>query len=148
MGTPNTPYERSYWVLPGKLLAGYYPGDRDLETCHEKLQALVDSGVRHVMNLVEEARLDNYGRPIDYPSRLAGIAGEMGIDVSYSHNPVTDLGIPTRERMKSILGSPTSKAGTANTPPNATGGMPLTQLLIRVAARLNRTTAGGRHTAE
>ena len=103
MISPNTPYDRSYWVVPGKLLAGYYPGDRHPETCQEKLQALVDSGVRHVVNLVEEERVDNYGRPINYPSRLAGIASDMGIDVSYSHNPVTDLGIPSREQMKSIL---------------------------------------------
>ena len=103
MSTPDTPYERSYWVLPGKLLAGYYPGDREPETCRAKLQALVDSGVRHVVNLVEEERVDLYGRPIDYPSRLASIASDMGIEVSYSHNPVTDLGIPSREKMKSIL---------------------------------------------
>ena len=103
MTNPDAPFDRSYWVIPGKLLAGYYPGDREPATTHAKLQALLDSGVRHVINLVEEERLDNYGRPIDYPSRLAEIARDMGISVTYSHNPITDLGIPTREKMKSIL---------------------------------------------
>ena len=103
MTNPDAPFDRSYWVMPGKLLAGYYPGDREPATSHTKLQALIDSGVRHVINLVEEELLDNYGRPIDYPARLAEIARDMGTSVTYSHNPITDLGIPTREKMKSIL---------------------------------------------
>ena len=103
MTTPSTPFERSYWVVPGKLLAGYYPGDRDPETSRAKLQALVDASVRHVIDLVEEERLDDSGRPIDYPSQLAEIAEAKGVSVTYSHNPITDLGIPSREKMKSIL---------------------------------------------
>ncbi len=103
MNTPDAPYERSYWVLPGKLLAGYYPGDRDPDTSRAKLEALVDAGVRHVVNLMEEQRLDNNGKPLDYPSQMAVIARARGISVTYSHNPITDLGIPSREKMKSIL---------------------------------------------
>jgi predicted protein tyrosine phosphatase len=103
MTTPDTPFERSYWVVPGKLLAGYYPGDREPDTSRAKLQSLLDAGVRHMVNLVEEERLDYNGRPIDYPSRFAELARDMGVSTTYSHNPVTDLGIPTREKMKSIL---------------------------------------------
>ena len=103
MTTPDTPFERSYWVVSGKLLAGYYPGDREPDTSRAKLQSLLDAGVRHMVNLVEEERLDYYGRPIDYPSQFAGLARDMGVSTTYSHNPVTDLGIPTREKMKSIL---------------------------------------------
>ena len=32
MTNPDVPFDRSYWVIPGKLLAGYYPGDREPAT--------------------------------------------------------------------------------------------------------------------
>ena len=44
MTNPDAPFDRSYWVIPDKLLAGYYPGDREPATTHAKLQALLDSG--------------------------------------------------------------------------------------------------------
>jgi len=28
MKNPKPPFDRSYWVIPGKFLAGFYPGDR------------------------------------------------------------------------------------------------------------------------
>jgi hypothetical protein len=37
-----TPYPRSYWVMPGRLLAGYYPGAPDPVEAAGKLQALFD----------------------------------------------------------------------------------------------------------
>jgi hypothetical protein len=42
----NVPFERSYWVEPGKILAGAYPGDRRLDVARVKLQGLLDVGIR------------------------------------------------------------------------------------------------------
>ena len=35
---PPVPFPQSYWVVPGKLLAGYYPGDLDTMKMEEKLK--------------------------------------------------------------------------------------------------------------
>jgi hypothetical protein len=41
MTTPPVPFPGSYWVLPGKLLAGYCPGSKDPKEATEKLTALI-----------------------------------------------------------------------------------------------------------
>ena len=56
------PFDRSYWVIPGKLLAGTYPGDKDPAEARRKLQGLLDCGVRHVINLMEKDEVDHSGR--------------------------------------------------------------------------------------
>lgn len=38
-----TPYPRSYWVVPGRLLAGFYPGAPEPVEAAGKLQALFDA---------------------------------------------------------------------------------------------------------
>lgn len=53
-----TPYPRSYWVMPGRLLAGYYPGAPDPVEAAGKLQALFDVGIRCIVNLMEPDERD------------------------------------------------------------------------------------------
>ena len=59
----NIPFDRSYWVVPGRLLAGYYPGDRQEEVMTLKLQGLLDCGIRCIINLMEPDETDYKGRP-------------------------------------------------------------------------------------
>ena len=47
------PFPRSYWVVPGALCAGAYPGDPDTGVGQQKLAALLDLGICHVVNLME-----------------------------------------------------------------------------------------------
>jgi hypothetical protein len=42
MNKPTVPFPRSYWVVPGKFLAGYYPGSRDSVTAQAKLKNLLE----------------------------------------------------------------------------------------------------------
>ena len=58
-GDFTKPFDRSYWVVPGKLLAGCYPGDKNREIAKKKLQGLIDCGIRLVVNLMEESELDH-----------------------------------------------------------------------------------------
>jgi hypothetical protein len=43
---PPVPFERSYWVAPGRFLAGAYTGNRDAGTARAKLGLLLDAGIR------------------------------------------------------------------------------------------------------
>ena len=44
--------------MPGILPAGYYPGSEDPKEQVEKLKALIFSGIRQVLGLIEPAEYD------------------------------------------------------------------------------------------
>ncbi len=56
------PFARSYRVVPGRLFAGFFPGDRDPAVGRGKLSALPDCGVTHIVNLMRETDADPLGR--------------------------------------------------------------------------------------
>lgn len=51
MKTRPKPIENSYWVVPGKFLAGEYPRDYDEESSRETINALVQSGISVFIDL-------------------------------------------------------------------------------------------------
>jgi hypothetical protein len=53
MTTPPVSLPRSYWIVPGKLLAGYCPGAKDPREATEKLSAIFNAGIRDFINLME-----------------------------------------------------------------------------------------------
>ena len=101
---PATPFPRSYWVIPGKLLAGYYPGDKDPTEEDCKLRGLIDVGIRQVIDLMEEHETDHGGNPFEwYHSRLKMLAAGRGVKVGYARIPIRDESVPEPEVMKLIL---------------------------------------------
>lgn len=92
---PLTP--DSYWVVPGRLAAGEYPGTRFRATTREKLGVLLDAGIRSFIDLTEEGEL----RP--YRGDLEEIAAARGIHVQYFRMPVRDLDVPDRAHLGAIL---------------------------------------------
>jgi len=99
------PFDRSYWVVPGELLAGYYPGDPNHDGTVAKLGALLDVGVRAFVDLTEELELNRWGIGlVPYEDDLKRVAGDKGIPgVSYYRMSIPDLGVRTREAMREIL---------------------------------------------
>ena len=53
----KAPIPQSYWVLPGQLLAGSYPGTDTIQGTQQILQILVDAGIRRFINLLEPDEL-------------------------------------------------------------------------------------------
>lgn len=51
---PEKPIENSYWVVPGKFLAGEYPRDKAEESSQLKINAIIQSGVTAFIDLTEE----------------------------------------------------------------------------------------------
>jgi hypothetical protein len=47
----HKPDDNTYWVEPGKLLAGEYPVARDPEEARKRLRRFLASGVRHFIDL-------------------------------------------------------------------------------------------------
>jgi protein-tyrosine phosphatase len=99
----KTPFERSYWVISGKFLAGYYPGDRHKNAMKEKLQGLLDYGIRCVINLMESNERDHDGLPFaDYEPELMRMANGT-FPVTCHRMPIRDLNVPSPELMTQIL---------------------------------------------
>lgn len=100
----SVPFPRSYWVVPGKLLAGFYPGAKDSKEATAKLTALINAGIRHIINLMEPDERDFTGhRFVLYDEVMESIAAKMGISVTFDQVPIKDLSIPTDSHMTRIL---------------------------------------------
>ena len=102
---PPLPYGRSYWVIPGKLMAGFYPGAPTREEAEQKLKALLDAGVRCVVNLVEEDEKNDWTqeRLEPYQQLLRKLATGKKCDVFYVRTPIVDQNIPSEMTMRFIL---------------------------------------------
>ena len=92
----DTPFERSYWVVPGKLLAGEAPAPRDPEKARLKLIDLLGAGIRCVINLTEE-------HETDYAHFLESVAAGMGIETVHRRFAVPDMELPATSLMTQIL---------------------------------------------
>lgn len=98
------PFKRSYWVVPGKLLAGCYPGSPDPDEAREKLRGLLECGIRHVINLMYPDEKSRGGLPFrPYEGPMQFIAAAVGLKASFERLPIEDLDVPTRIHMVRIL---------------------------------------------
>lgn len=98
------PFTRSYWAAPGKVLGGFYPGDRDPAVARSKLSALFDCGVTHILNLMEPAESDHVGRHFEpYKEDFLYHADSRGLQASWTQRPIRDLSVPTVSQMTDTL---------------------------------------------
>ena len=92
------PIPNTYWVVPGRFLAGEYPGAPVDAQARQKLQAMLHGGVSHFVDLTEPWEL------VPYESLLQGQAAQLGVAAFYARLPITDVSVPrTPSEMASIL---------------------------------------------
>jgi protein-tyrosine phosphatase len=98
------PFRYCYWAVPGKILAGCCPGSVDGHLLPEQLEALIDTGVTLVVNLMEKSETELMGSFMEtYQPVLAGAARARGRTLRVERFPIVDRSIPTVEEMKLIL---------------------------------------------
>ena len=103
---PPTPFGRSYWVVPHKLLAGSYPGSENPSEAARKIKQLFNSGIRFILSLMEDHETDHNGEPFaPYARIFKDVAYRSGAQVLCRRNPVPDLGVPSKNQMVEILDS-------------------------------------------
>ncbi len=93
------PIADSYWVAPGLLLAGEYPGAREEVEARIKLSTLLDVGVRQFIDLTEPGEYNL--RP--YWPLVQRLAAERHLEVAHSRLSIPDMGTPARSHMLVIL---------------------------------------------
>ena len=82
---PPKPDPNTYWVVPGKLLAGEYPGAADPEEARRRLRKLLAAGVRHFIDLTEAGELTPYAELL---------TEEAGSRTTYERFPIRDVSVP------------------------------------------------------
>jgi protein-tyrosine phosphatase len=96
----DVPFPRSYWVVPGRLLAGYFPGHHDEDRARSQCSRLVDAGIRTVMSLMEEPEVNLAGEPFgDYAEYLSTDRGSA----RFVRMPIMDMSVPDPEDMRAML---------------------------------------------
>jgi protein-tyrosine phosphatase len=91
------PIPDSYWVQPGKLLAGEYPGARSRYEARQKLARFLHARITYFVDLTEEGELATYA------DLLAEEAAAAGVEVIHDRAPIPDLGAPTEAQVAAIL---------------------------------------------
>jgi hypothetical protein len=77
----DRPLPNSYWVIPGRLLAGEYPSGVDFTDSRARLALLIGAGIDYVIDLTEESELPGYRHLLPFR-------------VKYVRHPIVDHGIP------------------------------------------------------
>jgi protein-tyrosine phosphatase len=98
------PFNRSYWVVPGKLLAGGYPGSENPIEEERNLKRLIQVGIRHVISLLEAQEYSHSNDPFPpYVDHMESIAERMKISVTFDQISIKDFSVPTERQMVRIL---------------------------------------------
>jgi ADP-ribosylglycohydrolase/protein-tyrosine phosphatase len=92
---PAPPIPNSYWVLPGRLLAGEYPGSTSRAEAMQRIEKLIAAGINSFLDLTEADELPAYH------TLLAELTEQP---LGYRRLSVTDHSIPeSAQRMSDIL---------------------------------------------
>src|SRR5262245_15276713 len=79
----------TYWVIPGKFLAGEYPGDKDLVRAREKISRFLEVGIQHFVDLTE------FGELVPYEAILSEESRAAGITTTYQRLSIRDNSVPS-----------------------------------------------------
>jgi ADP-ribosyl-[dinitrogen reductase] hydrolase len=85
---PYDAFLHAWWVTPGRLLAGEYPGHTNPVRARHKVDLLVDAGIRTFVDLTTRAdRLQPY-EPV-----TRAVAAARQLDLRHVSFPIPDLGV-------------------------------------------------------
>jgi len=93
----HRPISESYWVEPGRFLAGEYPGQYTPEATRKRVDALLEDGFNTFIDLTKP------NETVPYIRTLLDEAKYYDIEIQHHNFPIGDFGLPTPEKMLKIL---------------------------------------------
>jgi hypothetical protein len=96
----DRPILESYWVVPGRLLAGEYPAQLNEEVTRNRLAALIEAGFNLFIDLTQPDEADE---ALPYREALLETAHDRNMPVTHLRFPIGDFGLPSPEKMNLIL---------------------------------------------
>ena len=97
MDNMNRPISESYWVEPGRLLAGEYPGGYNEEQVRKRIDSFIEAGFQTFIDLTQPNEM------LPYHTILNEEAQVYDVSVKHQRFPIGDFGLPTPKQMISIL---------------------------------------------
>jgi hypothetical protein len=97
MSDHGRPISESYWVEPGRLLAGEYPGSFDEEPTRKRIDTFIEAGFNTFIDLTKPNEMTPYSAILHEQSQA------YDVEVQHHRFPIGDYGLPTPELMRSIL---------------------------------------------
>ncbi len=91
------PIRESYWVKPGRFLAGEYPAAPFIERARARIGGLLDIGINTFINLTIPKELPPYLPVLNEQARL------RNIEAQHKRFPILDRYIPSHDTMTEIL---------------------------------------------
>lgn len=98
MSTSTRPHPNCYWVEPGRLLAGEYPGASQVDAARRKLQQILAVGVTFFLDLTSPA--DGLA---PYAELLTAEAQATNRTVIYRRLTIPDYSVPSVAQMAQTL---------------------------------------------
>jgi len=102
----SPPFPGTYWVIPGTLLAGTYPGGRDAASTAERVTALLDAGIRSVINLMSEEETFEHAEGAHfhpYEDVLEKLGESRGVVVEIERYAIEDANTLTEQAVELVL---------------------------------------------
>jgi len=91
---PELPQDNCYWVVPGRILAGEYPGDPNPDVARGRISRHLEAGVRCFVDLTEDGELE------PYDDLLAIEAARLGIEhFEHLRFGIRDINIPDSDEL-------------------------------------------------
>lgn len=92
--------DHTYWVIPGRFLAGKTPVGNDDASTQEALRQLAETGIEYIINLMHEDEVSVANRPYGiYENALQSHRGP----IQMARFPILDMDVPTMDEMQQIL---------------------------------------------
>ena len=91
------PFLDAYWVSPGRIMAGEYPGAEDPEYTGPRIRLLLGAGVSVFIDLTVRDELEPYLKV------LTEEADRLGSEPEYQKQSIRDVSTPAVEEMTEIL---------------------------------------------
>ncbi len=88
-GKGDGPMVNAYWVIPGRLAAGEYPGSWSREEAAGRLRTLLGEGINHFIDLTEAHEgLEPYAEVAAQEAR------RLGVGTVHERHPIVDMSVP------------------------------------------------------
>ena len=96
------PFDNTYWVIEGKLMAGMYPGGFSESSILERMQALSMFGIKSIINLTDADEEINYFTMI-YSDKCERFEEIYCKELKHTRFTIKDMDIPTKDLTIKIL---------------------------------------------
>lgn len=97
MRSEKRPLDESYWVEPGRFLAGEYPGHLDPEQARRRLDGFLEADFDTFIDLTKPGEVYPYAKILSEQAQAYEVAAQ------YYRFPIGDFGLPSPSQMKAIL---------------------------------------------